>query len=54
MGGGFGNLSSLGGFIIWACKSFKGSWKDHRRHHYSFAVGFGAVMLVVLVLYLKG
>ena len=53
MGGGFGSLSALGGFIIWAVKLFRGSWKEHRGHQYAFEVGLGAIMLFVLFLYLK-
>ena len=54
MGGGFGNLSSLGGLVIWAFNLFKGNWKDYRRHKYSFEVGLGTVLLFILILYLKG
>ncbi len=49
---GYVSLSSLGGFVIWAGRLFKGTWKSCKSHKYSFLVGIGTVLLFVLILYL--
>jgi hypothetical protein len=52
MGGGYVHLRDLGSLIIWSFKLFKGKWKDCKNHKYSFEVGCGFIILIVLVLYL--
>ena len=51
MGGGYGNLQSFGGLIIWTFKLFRGDYSECKKHKYSFEVGFGFIMLVVAILY---
>ena len=49
MNGAHGNFVDLGGLIIWACKLFRGKFKDHRENKYSFTVGVGITLMFILI-----
>ncbi len=43
-------IESFGGFVIWFCKFFKGGYLNSRNHSYSYIVGFGSILLIILIL----
>jgi hypothetical protein len=49
MGGGYGNLSELGGFIIWAFNGFRGKYSDYRRNKYSFFIGLVFIIVSIYI-----
>ena len=49
MGGGHYWLSSLGGFLIWTLKCFKGTFEESRKNKYSFILGITMIFLIVLI-----
>lgn len=49
MGGVFG-FRLLGAFVIWVVKGFSGNIMDYRNNKYSSFIGFGTILLFVLIL----
>ena len=49
---GFYAIEKLGGFIMWVVKGFKGKFRKYHTHWLAFFVGFGFIMLIVLLMFL--
>jgi len=48
--GSYGNIEDLGALIIWIFRGFRGTFKECKNSRYSFEIGFGFIIFVVLIL----
>ena len=47
---GYNTLETLGGFLLWGFKGFRGKFLDCRNSKFSFLVGFGFIIIIVIIL----
>lgn len=44
------SVKTLGGFILWMFKGFKGKFTSYQTHKYAFEIGFGLIIIVILII----
>jgi len=42
-------IEMIGGFILWLINGFKGTLKHYENHKWSFWVGLGFILLVIII-----